>query len=151
MLLGMPGAEKFGLIIDCKQKTLTFPNGKRMSYRGLTCQTCKCNQEQVSNNRIQVESVLMQSPKLQTVLLPGQEIELRPKSALTGKRSRTQNFLDHSVIVVFLKRFEKRLDSSSTRIKMTLQENRKGDQRERNALFQSVLRAWKCLELERSS
>ena len=51
----------------------------------------------------------------------------------------------------YLKRFEKRLDSSSTRIKMTLQENRKGDQQKSCALFQSVLRAWKCVELERSS
>ena len=78
MLLGMPGAEKFGLIIDCNQKTLTFPNGKRMSYRGVTCHTSKCNPQQVTNNRIRVEPVLLQSPKLQTVLLPGQEIELRP-------------------------------------------------------------------------
>ena len=30
------------------------------------------------NNRIRVEPVLLQSPNLQTVLLPGQEIELRP-------------------------------------------------------------------------
>ena len=78
MLLGMPGAEKFGLIIDCNQKTLTFPNGKRMSYHGVTCRTSKCNPQQVTNNRIRVEPVLLQSPKLQTVLLPGQEIELRP-------------------------------------------------------------------------
>ena len=80
MLLGMPGAEKFGLIINCNQKTLTFPNGKCMSYRGVTCQACKCNPQQVTNSRIRVEPVLLLSPKLQTVLLPGQEVELRPKS-----------------------------------------------------------------------
>merc|ERR1711923_421290 len=70
ILLGMPGAEKFGLIIDCNQKTLAFPNGKRRSYRGVTCHTSKCNPQQVTNNRIRVEPVLLQSPKIQTVLLP---------------------------------------------------------------------------------
>ena len=80
MLLGMPGAEKFGLIIDCNQKTLTFPNGKRMSYHGATCRTSRCNPQQVTNNRIRVEPVLLRSPKLKTVLLPGLEIERRPNT-----------------------------------------------------------------------
>ena len=50
------------------------------SYRGVTCHTSKCNPQQVTNNTIRVEPALLQSPKLQTVLLPGQEIELRPNT-----------------------------------------------------------------------
>ena len=78
LLLGMPGAEKLGLIINCDNKTITWRNGESIRYRslGVDCQHCNENGK-VNLQSVQIRRFLLQSPKLQSVLLPGDEIELK--------------------------------------------------------------------------
>ena len=65
LLLGMPGAEKLGLIINCDNKTNTWRNGESIRYRslGVDCQHCNENGK-VNLQSVQIRRFLLQSPKL---------------------------------------------------------------------------------------
>ena len=77
LLLGMPGAEKLGLIINCDNKTITFRNGKTIKYRslGINCDTC--SKKDLNLQSVQIRRTFFQTPKKQNVLVPGEEIELK--------------------------------------------------------------------------
>ena len=72
VLLGIPGAEKLALVINTGTKELTFRNGVSISYRAITC-------EQVSMHKVSVRRLLLQTPRLQTMLPPGEQIQLSVK------------------------------------------------------------------------
>ena len=74
LLLGQPGAEKLGLVLDFDNKTLKFRNGTTIKYRSTQIE-CSCNTS-LNLQTVQVRKVFLQSPKLQNILLPGDNIKL---------------------------------------------------------------------------
>ena len=77
LLLGMPGAEKLGLIINCDNKTITFRNGQTIKYRSLGVNCDSCCKKELNLQSVQIRRTFFQSPKRQSVLIPGEELELK--------------------------------------------------------------------------
>lgn len=77
-LLGMPGAEKHGLIIDCRNKSIKFLNGIQTSYR-LVSKRCQCQtKSEPENFEVRpISPIPLKSPKHLTVLLPGERLTLQ--------------------------------------------------------------------------
>ena len=72
VLVGIPGAEKLGIIINTRNKSLTFNNGSTVTYRAISCTNCS----HVSMNSVEIRRLLLRSPKQQTLLPPGEEVQL---------------------------------------------------------------------------
>ena len=98
LLLGMPGAEKLGLIINCDNKTITFRNGKTIKYRslGINCDTC-CKKE-LNLQSVQIRRTFFQSPKKQNVLIPGEEIELKCIESIPDGRYALEPHLNSKLV-----------------------------------------------------
>ena len=67
LLIGQPGAKKMQLVIDCGKETLTFANGKATAYR---------SSETTHLRTITFRRALLQSPAMQSTLLPGDSLSL---------------------------------------------------------------------------
>ena len=72
VLLGIPAMEKLNLMVNCRDKCLTFNNGASISYRAISCTSC-C---QVDLSSVNVRRLLLRTPKHQTILPPGNEVQL---------------------------------------------------------------------------
>ena len=93
LLLGVPGAEKLGLVIDFKNRTILWKNGETIKYRSLEMECCSCS-EKVAMQSVQIRRFLLQSPKLQSVLLPGDEIELVSNDKIPNGRYGLEPFVN---------------------------------------------------------
>ena len=70
-LMGIPGMEKLGLVLDCKNKTIVFQNGVVEPYTTATMKQCECK-----NAQVKVRKCFLRTPKYMSVILPGENIEL---------------------------------------------------------------------------
>ena len=82
VLLGIPAAEKLGLIIDAGNKKLTFPNGVSVNYRS--------NRSDLQMSSVQVRRLLLRSPRQQTLLPPGSDVQLTVNSDVPDGRFAVQ-------------------------------------------------------------
>ena len=77
ILLGIPGAEKLCLMIDCATKTIKFQDGTRIPYKTVSCNQCDIKMQQVN-----VRRHLMRTEKGGSKLLPNEVMPIHADSPL---------------------------------------------------------------------